>query len=107
MDSVISALVGAAPQLGGAGVLVVVLGLLIRREAQTNERHASELTRVSTAHQAELSALRAEIAALREQVSGLNEMLDAERRARWHAEDSAAKHRRRDDGPVGGPPWRG
>lgn len=90
MDSVISALIGAAPQLGGAGVLVLVLGLLIRREAQTNERHASELARVNGAHDSELQELRVEITALREQVAELNRKVDEERGARRAAEDRAA-----------------
>lgn len=89
-----SALVGAAPQLGPAGVLVLVLGLLLRRESQTNERHASELERLNSTHQTELKGLRTEIAGLREQVNDLGRKLDDERRARWRAEDFAAGRQR-------------
>lgn len=100
MDGVFSALVGAAPQLGGASVLIFVLGLLIQREIQTSKRHGAELERLGNAHEKELIAQRESIAALREQVGELNGLLDTERRAKWRAEDVAAKHRRQ--GPDGG-----
>ena len=77
-----------------------MLGLLIQREVQTSKRHGAELERLGGAHEKELAAQRAAIADLRNRVSELSELLDTERRAKWHAEDVAAKHRRQ--GPDGG-----
>ena len=102
MDSVIAALAGAAPQLGQLGVLVLVLGLLIRREAQTNKRHASELERVHTVRDAELRGVREQVDQLRAQLDEVNRRLDAERAARRAAEDAAGyspRHRRDEGGP--------
>lgn len=108
MDSVISALAAAAPQLGQLGVLVVVLGLLIRREGQTNDRHATELQRVNTARDAELTNLRQQVTALRGQLDELNRKLDEERAARRRAEDSASLRQTsawQQIASEGGPEW--
>lgn len=114
MDGVLTTLIGAAPQLGGAGILLLLLGLLIRRESQDradyrthithlSERHGEELKRINAAHDEELAELRKEIAGLRAQLSEVNTKLDAERDRRRAAEDSAmgqlGRHRQ------GDPPW--
>lgn len=90
MDAVLTTLISAAPQAGGAGLLLGVLILLVRREAQASERWNAELTRVNAAHDAELAELRIEIKALREQVTDLNLKLDEERARRRQAEDVAS-----------------
>ena len=93
-----TALIGAAPQLGVAGVLLVLLGMVIRREGQDRSdnratitdlvtRHAAELARINGAHDAELAELRTEIAGLRVQLSEVNRKLDAERDRRRALED--------------------
>lgn len=98
MDAVLNTLVSAAPQLGGAGILVVILGLLLRREAQDRTdyrndlaaltaRHTAELTRINADHDSELGELRKEIAALRRQLEEVNQKLDTERERRRAAED--------------------
>lgn len=100
MDAVLTTLIGAAPQLGVAGILLALLGLVIRREAQDRTdyraqitelvaRHAGELTRINTSHDEELAELRKEIAGLRAQLAEVNAKLDAERDRRRAAEDSA------------------
>ncbi len=100
MDAVLTTLIGAAPQLGVAGILLALLGLVIRREgqdradyraqiAETVARHAGELTRINSSHDAELAELRKEIAGLRAQLAEVNAKLDAERDRRRAAEDSA------------------
>lgn len=94
MDAVITTLIGAAPQLGGAGVLLLIIGLLLRREAQDRADYRTELTRVNTAHDGELGELRAEIATLRAQITELHTLLDAERERRRAAEDNPmGRHR--------------
>ena len=101
MDAVVTTLIGAAPQLGVAGILLALLGLVVRRESQDRTdyraqladivaRHASELTRINGSHDAELAELRQEIAGLRTQLAEVNAKLDAERDRRRIAEDTAA-----------------
>lgn len=75
MDAVISALATAAPQLGGLGGIMLLLGLLIRREMQTTERHGIELDRLSRIHDEELAELRAELRAVRGQRDSAEERL--------------------------------
>lgn len=114
MDGVVTALIGAAPQLGVAGILLALLGLVIRWGSQERSdnraevaelaaRHAAELSRINTAHDAELAELRREIAGLRGQLSELNLKLDAERDRRRAAEDSAMGQLQRRQ--QGDPPW--
>jgi septal ring factor EnvC (AmiA/AmiB activator) len=113
VDAVITSLIGAAP-LGVGGILLVLFGLLLRREAQDRsdyrtqiaelaKRHAAELARITTAHDAELAELREEIKGLRQQVDDLNQKLDAERDRRRAAEDSAMGQLGRHQ--QGNPPW--
>jgi cell division protein FtsB len=98
VDAVVTTLIGAAPQLGVAGILLAVLGLLIRWQAQDRtdyraqladltKRHTEELTRVNGDHDAELAELRAEIQGLRKQIADLHVKLDDERAKRRAAED--------------------
>lgn len=114
MDGVVTALIGAAPQLGVAGILLALLGLVIRwgsqersdNRAEVSElatRHAAELSRINAAHDEELAELRREIAGLRAQLSELNTKLDAERDRRRAAEDSAMGQLQRRQ--QGDPPW--
>lgn len=101
MDQIVTTLIGAAPQLGVGGVLVILIGILIRREAQDATRHAEELKRINVSHDEELAELRQEIRDLRGEVRTLNQKLDEERDRRRRAEDSTSqlgRHR-------GEPPW--
>lgn len=90
MDAILTAVLGATPQLGGASVLVVVLVILVRRETQTTERHSAELNRVNLAHDAELAEIRAEVLRLRTSRDSAEQELDRERALRRHAENAAA-----------------
>lgn len=67
LDAILSAAGGSLPQLGGVVVFVYIVILLLRREAQSDARHTTELTRLSTTHDAELAELRTENTRLREQ----------------------------------------
>jgi Skp family chaperone for outer membrane proteins len=114
VDAVLTAALGAAPQLGVGGVFLALLVLLIRREAQDradyraqigelSARHAAELARIAAAHDAELTELRTEIQGLRAQLNDMNTKLDAERDRRRAAEDSAmGQLGRRQQGEL---PW--
>lgn len=120
MDALIASLSTAAP-LGVGGILLALLGLLMRREtqdradyraqiAESTARYAGELARINAAHDAELAELRVEIAGLRAQLAEVNAKLDAERDRRRAAED-----RRPGEDPAinqvdqqrGESPWRG
>lgn len=98
MDAVLTTLVGALPQMGAGGGIVVFFWLLIRsigqdrtdyrsQLAEQSTRHAAEMKRINGDHDAELAELRAEIKRLRAEVDELNEKLDQERAQRRAAED--------------------
>jgi Skp family chaperone for outer membrane proteins len=94
VDAVITTLIGAAPQLGGAGVLLLIITLLLRRESQDRADYRAELTRVNAAHDEELVELRAEIDRLRARLVDMESALDEERRQRRAAEDNPmGRHR--------------
>jgi uncharacterized membrane protein len=114
VDGVLTTLIGAAPQLGVAGILLALLGLMIRwgsqeradnrtEVAELATRHAAELARINTAHDAELAELRREIGGLRAQLDEMNTKLDQERDRRRAAEDSAMGQLQRRQ--LGDPPW--
>lgn len=116
MDAVLTSLIGAAPQLGVGGVLLLVMGLLIRREEQDRTyyriqltelatRHATELARINGDHDAELGELRKEIAGLRVQLDEVNRKFDAERDRRRAAEDSRPGSVPALGQLQGDPPW--
>lgn len=94
MDAFITAVGQTAPQFGISGILITVILILLRREANAEGRHAAELERISKAHDAELGELRIDIAALRAQVKELHGTLDDERAQRRTAEDTAAQVKR-------------
>ncbi len=90
MDAVLTAVAQSAPQLGISGALVLVIVLLLRREASTETRHGTELERVMRAHDAELAELRTDITNLRKQVADGHAALDLERDKRRQIEDKVA-----------------
>lgn len=79
MDAVLTAVLGASPQLGGLVGMTVLVVLLIRREVQTSERHTTELERQGRIHDSEMAELRAENTRLREQ----RDQAEAQLRAQW------------------------
>lgn len=94
-----------APQAGIGGVLLALLFYVMRHAssdrtdyrqalADAETRHAAELDRINTAHDAELTELRERLDAQERRTDELTQKLDEERRARWHAEDAAAQARR-------------
>lgn len=106
MESILPALVSALPQLGVAGIPLIFLIVVHRawvtdradyRAALADEakRHADEVSRVNSAHDAELAELRADIQKMRKQIDDLQAALDLEREARRKAEDMAAEALRR------------
>lgn len=94
MDAVLTAVVQSLPQLGIGGGLLLVLLLLLRRESATEDRHAAELARINSAHDAELAEMRADVRELRADVDRLHHELDAERAKRREIEDELAAARR-------------
>ena len=98
MDAFLTAVLQTVPQMGLGGGAIVLIVLLLRREAGTESRHQAELDRISKAHDAELAELRADIAQLRKQVDDVNTALDLEREARRAAEDKLAAAVRRQGG---------
>ncbi|MGW1679399.1 hypothetical protein [Saccharopolyspora sp. NPDC002376] len=98
-------LASVAPQAGIGGVLLAFLAYFMRHAttdrtdyrtalADAEARHATELERIRTAHDAEVAELRERLDAQEKRTDELAHKLDEERRARWHAEDAAATARR-------------
>lgn len=105
MDAILPALFSAAPQLGVAGVLLFVLGLVMRRESADRtdyraalesaaKRHTEEVDRMRKGHDEEIAELKADLAQLEAKLGELQNRLDLEREARRKAEDMAAEVRR-------------
>lgn len=98
MDAVLNAVLGAAPELGGALALVIVVVLLIRREMQTTERHNTEMARLAAQYEKELAAEQAENVRLRAQRDAAEQATDVERAARRAAQEyGSGRHRYRDE----------
>jgi TolA-binding protein len=113
VDAVLTTLIGALPQLGAGGGVIVFFWLLIRwtgqdrtdyraQLAEQSTRHAEELRRINGDHDAELAELRTEIKNLRERIDELNRLLDQERAQRRAAEDQM-RHPYPPDQYRGGP----
>ena len=102
------------PQLlgtaGVAGVLVVVIGYLLRQTFAVRRQYQNHIAEVETRTAAAIAKAEqrsdGEIAALRTEVRDLRTELESERRLRWAAEDDAAKYRRLHEAaqPGGGMP---
>ncbi|MFL6144099.1 MAG: hypothetical protein ACJ72N_19820 [Labedaea sp.] len=90
---------GSIPTIGGATILLVIIGVVTRLWLGAEGRHLAELTRVNKAHDDELTELRADITELRKRVDSLTQQVDTEREARWKAEDAAATARRQGGKP--------
>lgn len=101
------------------GILVVLVYLIIHVMRQSSsdrgdyhdavielrEQHVEEINELTARHSADMGALREQhlgqiedlrlqVETLRGEVADLRNQIEAERRARWQAEDSAAKYRR-------------
>jgi len=105
LDAIWPALFSALPQLGGAGVILVVLVLLLRASGTDRadyrtelkaaaERHTDEIRRINGDHDAEMAEVKAEVRELRKKVIELELAVDVEREGRRRAEDMAAEARR-------------
>lgn len=102
-------LVDRLPIMGGALVLISIVGIVTRLWLGSETRHRAELERIGAAHKAELerigSAHDAQVRRLgrrmdelQAEVANLRAELAAERRTRWRAEDVAARRRRMSEG---------
>lgn len=109
MDAFLPALVSAAPQLGVAGILLIVLYVIMRSGGQdradyraqleaTVKRHADEIGRINKDHADEIAELKADVKDLRKELGDVQAALDLEREARRRAEDMAAEALRKQRG---------
>lgn len=90
-------LIDRIPVVGGAGVLVVIIGVVTRLWLGSESRHRAELERIGAAHVAEVRRYEEQVAGLRAEVREVRAQLEEERRLRWRAQDVAAERRRRHD----------
>lgn len=61
---------------------------------QINEHHEGQVKRLISQHDGDISDLRSEVQGLRNEMADVRRQLEDERRARWRAEDAAARYRR-------------
>lgn len=106
MDALLSALVSKLPELGIAGLALMLL-LTSWRNSTTDrgdyrdalraaeDRHAAEIARINREHDAEIAEIRATKAELRQRIVELNAALDRELELRRAAEDRASRVTRR------------
>jgi len=102
------------PEMFGTGgvalALLAVIGYLLRQNYADRRQYQTHIAEVEKSTAAAIARSEArsegEIAALRTEVSDLRGELEKERRARWAAEDDAAKYRRLHEAtqPGGGMP---
>lgn len=85
----------AGPQLGITGALVIVIGYFMRSNRHDRREAVAAMTARDAAHAGQVAALRIELDELKAEVRELRRDLEKARRARWRAEDEAAKYRRR------------
>ncbi len=88
-------LIDRLPIMGGALVLISIIGIVTRLWLGSEARHRVELDRIGTAHEVELHALNGRIDKLRKEMDELRAELDEERRLRWRAQDAAAERVRK------------
>lgn len=109
MDAVLTALAGSLPQASVGGVLVLVIGFLVKLLMDEKGRHDAtraglqtdldkQAERLARQHErdreqdtADEQELRAELAAVRARCDELQLTVDIEREARRAAEDAAAR----------------
>lgn len=107
------ALISLLPTGGVATVLVVVIVYLLRVNtvdrkqyrddvARIQEHAADEAAEREEQHRANLAEVREEMAAVRQELREVREELEAERKARWKAQDDAAGYRRELEAIRGG-----
>lgn len=103
------------PVIPSAGVLGLLAWLIIHIMRQSRddrsdyagalaairEQNAAEIKRLTERHDEQIKDLRNEVSSLRSEVADMRAQLEAERKARWEAEDSAARYRRQ---LIGEPP---
>lgn len=90
------------PQLlgtaGVAGVLVVVIGYLLRQNYADRRQYQNHIAEVQTSTAAAIASAKAghdaEITRLNAKVDALSTLYEGERHARWKAEDKAAEYKR-------------
>lgn len=90
------------------GVLVVLVFLIVHLTRQQSgdrgdyqrqliglrKQHVEEIEKLNTRHDRQITDLRLQLGVSRAEVVECQEVIETERRARWKAEDSAAKYRR-------------
>lgn len=92
-DALLPTVVQYAPSVGVAGVLVIIIIILVRREGRVERAHAdalerqerlhtAALERLNTNHDAELTELNTKIRELRRDIDALDRQLSLEREAR-------------------------
>lgn len=111
------------PQAGVAGILLAVIGVLLRQNHQDRTQYRADVARIEAraaedaqearenaardaeqarkTHSSEMAEVREELRKLRGELETQRKETDEERRKRWHAEDAAAQYRRELEQVIG------
>lgn len=99
------------PSMGVLGVLVWLIIHLMRQSSGDRgdyqqqlilirQQHSVELTELAARYDTQMTDLRKSVGVLRAEVADLKQRIEDERKARWFAEDTAARFRRMVNGDV-------
>ena len=93
---VVGILTAVAPQAGLGGVLLALLVVALRNASTERTDYRATLAANNERHAAELVEVHTRLDRAEQRITELVVELDEERRKRWHAEDVAAQHVRRE-----------
>lgn len=79
---------------GPAAALVLVILYLLRQNFADRRQYRDDVARLESRHNVAITEFKTEVAGLRQEIKDVLASLENERKARWIAEDEAAKWRR-------------
>lgn len=79
---------------GPAAALVLVILYLLRQNFADRRQYRDDVARLESRHNVAIAEFKNEVAGLRQEIADVLASLEAERRAKWQAQDEAAHWRR-------------
>ena len=88
-NDTLSMLIGALPTLGPVGMVLLILGYVVKQWLNSDARYRAELQRMSEAHDIEMKEVREELKQVKQELNDLRNELQEERRLRFQAQEEA------------------